>query len=43
MWGGGGKEFLDVIGETIFSEGEERLLVHAATNWPDTGTYAVKL
>jgi hypothetical protein len=38
---GGGIELLDWIDITIFSEGEERLLVHFDPNWPDTGTYAV--
>ncbi len=41
MQDGGGIELLDWIDITIFSEGEERLLVHFDPNWPDTGTYAV--
>jgi hypothetical protein len=34
------KELLDLIGQTIFSEGEERLLVHCNPGRPDTVSYA---
>ncbi len=36
----GGKELLDRIGRTIFSEAEDELVAHADPAWPDTGTYA---
>jgi hypothetical protein len=38
----GGKELLDLIGRTIFSEGEDELMAHADPAWPDTGTYAAQ-
>jgi hypothetical protein len=38
--GWGSKELLHLIGRTIFSEGEERLLEQADPIRPSTGTYA---
>jgi hypothetical protein len=36
-------ELLDLIGKTIFSAGEARLLVHADPSRPDAGIYAAHI
>ncbi len=37
--GWGGKKLLDLIGQDVFSEKEERLRVRTDSSYPDIGTY----